>query len=152
MSKVKQIIPGSGWDLSEWIGVITVILGVALITVGITFWVKEGLHRGLIYVIGGALAIILPFAIAIINMNRGAIKYEYPTAENRKLSAGEHIETALFLLAFACLLIGFGVALSSAFITLKYGWDFAQYFLIYGLLGAGAPMVLFIVLGSIFIK
>ena len=152
MSKTKQIIPGSGWDAPEWLSVIAVTIGAALITFGITLWVKEGFQHGLYYLIGGVLAIVFPFAITIKGMNKGRIEYEYPTAEKRKLTTGENVQVILFTLAFAFLIIGLGVALSSALITLKYGWAFAQNFLYFGLIGAGAPFVLFIILGSIFIK
>lgn len=152
MSQTKQIIPGSGWDVKEWMAVICIIIGVALLSAGITIWAKEGLSQGWYRVSIGITLIFLPFLVGLINQSKGKIKHDYPTASSEKLSKGDKAQVVLLTLAFALLIIGIGVALSSALLTLRYGWAFAQNFLFFGLIAAGAPMLLLVILGSIFIK
>ena len=153
MSETKQIIPGSGWDAKEWLSVIIITIGVALITIGITYWAKEGFQHGILYLACGVLAVILPFLLTVPRMLSGKLKHEYPTASKEKLSKGDTITVFLFVLAFALMIIGIGVALASILLTRKYGWwGFGEYYVWYGLLSAGAPMILVIILSSIFLK
>lgn len=150
--QTKQVIPSGGWDAEEWVSVIVFIIGVALITTGIPTWIKDGFSRGAIYLIGGIIACVIPFIFTVPALMKGTLKYEYPNSTETELSKSDNIQAFLFVLVFTLQIIGLGVALSSAILSWKYGWDFARYFLIYGLIGSGAPMVLFVILGSIFIK
>ena len=76
MSETKQIIPGSGWDAKEWLSVIIITIGVALITIGITYWAKEGFQHGILYLACGVLAVILPFLLTVPRMLSGKLKHE----------------------------------------------------------------------------
>lgn len=150
--QTKKIIPSSGWDAKEWLSIIVIVIGVALASTGITIWIKDCWQNAAPYFIGGVLACVIPLAIGVILLKSNTIKYEYPTATDTKLSKGDNIQVVLFVLVFICFIIGLGVALSSAIITTKYGWGIAEDYLIFGLLGAGAPMLLFIVLCGVFVK
>ena len=152
MPLTKKIIPGSGWNAYEWVAVITITIGVALVTVGITEWVKAGVQHGAFYLVLGALAVFAPVAASVYKKMSGKAVYEYPTATNGKLTKGDKVMLFFFVLAFALMIIGVGVALSSALLTMKFGWAFAEDFLWYGLLAAGAPMVLFFIICGFFIK
>jgi hypothetical protein len=150
--QTKKVIPSSGWDAKEWLSIIVITIGVALISTGITIWVKDTLQGATPYLIVGVLACLIPIIITVVSLKTKKLQYEYPTATDTKLSKGDNVQVALFVFVFICLIVGFGVALSCILITIKYGWGVAEDYLLYGLLGAGAPMILFILLSSVFVK
>lgn len=152
MTETKQIIPGSGWSASEWLSVIRITIAVALLTVGIVTWVKEDFRHGWYCILIGVLMIVLPLVSTLVGSSKNKVKYTYPTASNEKPSKADTIQVILLTIAFAFLIIGFGVALSSALLVFRYGWEFAQNFLYFGLIGAGLPMLLLMILGTVFIK
>lgn len=144
--ETKQVIPSEGWDGKTWLAIIEIVIGTALITTGIVTCCKSGIQSGLIYLIVGAVLVLFPVFKGVYELKAKKVKYEYPTAQETKLSVGDNIELVLFTIAFYLLIIGFGVALSCVLITLKYGWDVAEPFLHFGLLGGGAPLILFLFL------
>ena len=150
--KTKTVITGSGWDTKEWLGIIVFIIGVAAVTVGITMWMRDGFKAGAFYLIGGIIACILPFAITVPKLMKGTLKYEYPEAKDEELTKGDKIQVFLLTLSIACMFIGLGVALASALLNRQYGWDFAESYLYIGLLVAGLPFLLLVILGGTFIK